>query len=74
MLRFVDATKYVSDVSNRDSFLPIESHGVWIEFTSLCFPPNTASYHSDGYMTLLHLFYLNIAKEIARAWDSGLEN
>lgn len=40
----------------------------------LCVSPNTARYHGDGYMTLLRLFYLNIAKEIANAWDSGSEN
>lgn len=40
----------------------------------LCVSPNTARYHGDGYMTLLRLFYLNIAKEIANAWDSSSEN
>lgn len=38
-VRFVDATRYISDVSNGDSFLPIQLHGVWIEFSPFCFPP-----------------------------------
>lgn len=40
----------------------------------LCVSPNTARYHGDGCTTSLRLFYLNIAKEIANAWDSGSEN